>query len=220
MTNETVIHGCRTTKIYCRPNCPPGRRTKAENWVYFQSVEEARASGYRACKVCRPDEEPETLFLTRYNSPLGTYILISSQKGVCYLSPEDEEDYLARWQRSGARFQEDGEYSRAAVAELDAYFAGHLRRFTVPIDLRGTDFQRLVWEILLGISYGKTLSYGQVACAAGRCKGPRAVGQAIGRNPISIIVPCHRVIGSNGGLTGYGGGLPRKRALLKLEKAL
>ena len=220
MTNETVIHGCRTTKIYCRPNCPPGRRTKAENWVYFQSVEEARASGYRACKVCRPDEEPETLFLTRYNSPLGTYILISSQKGVCYLSPEDEEDYLARWQRSGARFQEDGEYSRAAVAELDAYFAGHLRRFTVPIDLRGTDFQRLVWEILLGISYGKTLSYGQVACAAGRCKGPRAVGQAIGRNPISIIVPCHRVIGSYGGLTGYGGGLPRKRALLKLEKAL
>ena len=220
MTDETVIHGCRTTKIYCRPNCPPGRRTKAENWVYFQSVEEARASGYRACKVCRPDEEPETLFLTRYNSPLGTYILISSQKGVCYLSPEDEEDYFARWQRSGARFQEDGEYSRAAVAELDAYFAGHLRRFTVPIDLRGTDFQRLVWEILLGISYGKTLSYGQVACAAGRCKGPRAVGQAIGRNPISIIVPCHRVIGSNGGLTGYGGGLPRKRALLKLEKAL
>lgn len=220
MTDEIVIHGCRTTKIYCRPNCPPGQRTKAENWVYFQSVEEVRTSGYRACKVCRPDEEPETLFLTRYNSPLGTYILISSQKGVCYLSPEDEEDYFARWQRSGARFQEDGEYSRAAVDELDAYFAGHLRRFTVPIDLRGTDFQRLVWEILLDIPYGKTLSYGQVACVAGRCNGPRAVGQAIGRNLISIIVPCHRVIGSNGGLTGYGGGLPRKRALLKLEKAL
>ncbi len=220
MTNETVIHGCRTTKIYCRPDCPPGRRTKAENRVYFQSVEDARASGYRACKVCRPDEEPETLLLTRYNSPLGTYILISSRKGVCYLSPEDEEDYLARWQRSGAIFQQDGEYSRAAVTELDAYFAGYLRWFTVPIDLRGTDFQRLVWRILCGIPYGKTLSYGQVACAADRPNGPRAVGQAIGRNPISIIVPCHRVIGSNGGLTGYGGGLPRKRALLKLEKVL
>ncbi len=220
MTSKTVIHGCCTTKIYCRPNCPPGRRTKAENRVYFQSVEEARASGYRACKVCHPDEEPETLFLTRYNSPLGTYILINSQDGVCYLSPEDEEDYFTRWQRSGVRFQEGGEYGRAAITELDAYFAGYLQRFTVSVDLRGTDFQRLVWEILLDIPYGKTLSYGQVACAAGQCNGPRAVGQAIGRNPVSIIVPCHRVIGSNGGLTGYGGGLPRKRALLKLEKAL
>ena len=220
MANETVIHGCRTTKIYCRPDCPPGRRTKPENRVYFQSVEEARANGYRACKVCRPDEEPETLFLTRYSSPLGTYILISSQTGVCYLSPEDEEDYFARWQRSGARFHEDSEHNRATVTELDAYFAGHLRRFTVPIDLRGTDFQRQIWEILCDIPYGETRSYSQVAYAAGRIKGSRAVGQAIGRNPISIIVPCHRVIGSNGSLTGYGGGLPRKSALLKLEKAL
>jgi len=220
MVNETVIHGCRTTKIYCRPDCPPGRRTKPENRVYFQSVEEARANGYRACKVCRPDEEPETLFLTRYSSPLGTYILISSQTGVCYLSPEDKKDYFARWQRSGARFHEDSEHNRAAVSELDAYFAGHLRRFTVPIELRGTDFQRQIWEILRGIPYGETRSYGQIAYAAGWINGSRAVGQAIGRNPISIIVPCHRVIGSNGSLTGYGGGLPRKSALLKLEKAL
>jgi len=220
MTNETVINGCRTTKIYCRPDCPPGRRTKEENRVYFQSVEEARAGGYRACKVCRPDEEPETMFLTRFNCPLGTYILISSQKGVCFIKPEDSEDYFTRWQRSGVRLQEGGEYNRDVVAELDAYFAGHLKRFTVPVDLRGTDFQRLVWEILLSIPYGETRSYGQVACAAGYPNGPRAVGQANGRNPISIIVPCHRVIGSNGGLTGYGGGLPRKRALLKLEKTL
>ena len=188
--------------------------------MYFKSVEEARASGYYACKVCRPDEEPETLFLTRYESPLGTYILLSSQMGVCYLSPDDKENYFAQWQRSGARFQEDGGYNRATAAELDAYFAGHLRRFTVPIDLRGTDFQRLVWEILCSIPYGKTLSYAQVALATGRSKGSRAVGQAIARNPISIIVPCHRVIGSNGGLTGYGGGLFRKETLLKLEKAL
>jgi len=220
MANETVISGCRTTKIYCRPDCPPGRRTKPENRVYFRSVEEARVSGYRACKVCRPDKEPETLFLTRYNSPLGTYILISSQAGVCYLSPEDEEDYFARWRRNGVKLQKDGEHNRAVVVELDAYFAGHLQRFTGPIDLRGTDFQRLVWEILCNIPYGETLSYSQVAHAADRSNGPRAVGQAIGSNPISIIVPCHRVLGSNGGLTGYGGGLHRKRALLELEKAL
>mgnify|MGYP001189831266 CR=1 FL=1 len=220
MVNETVINGCRTTKIYCRPDCPPGRRTKPENRVYFQSVEEARANGYRACKVCRPDEEPETLFLTRYNSPLGTYILLSSQTGVCYLSLEDEEDYFARWQRSGARLHEDSEHNRATITELDAYFGGYLRQFTVPIDLRGTDFRRRIWEILCGIPYGETRSYSQVASAAGRSKGPRAAGQAISHNPISIIVPCHRVIGSNGNLTGYGGGLPRKRALLEFEKAL
>ena len=220
MVNETVINGCSTTKIYCRPDCPPGRRTKPENRVYFQSVEDARANGYRACKVCRPDEEPETLFLTRYNSPLGTYILLSSQVGVCYLSPEDEEDYFARWQRSGARFQVDNEHNRTAVAELDAYFAGKIQQFTMPIDLRGTNFQRQVWEQLCGIPYGETRSYGQIAYATGWINGARAMGQAIGRNPISIIVPCHRVIGSNGSLTGYGGGLPRKIALLKLEKAL
>lgn len=220
MVNETVIHGCRTTKNYCRPNCLPGRRTKPENRVYFQSVEEARVNGYRTCKVCCPDEEPETLFLTRYSSPLGTYILISSQMGICYLSPEGDKDYFTRWQRSGARFHEDSEHNQATVTELDAYFAGHLQRFTVPIDLRGTDFQRQIWEILCGIPYGETRSYGQVAYAADRIYGSRAVGQAIGHNQISIIVPCHRVIGSNGSLTGYGGGLPRKSALLKLEKAL
>lgn len=217
MTNETVINGCRTTKIYCRPDCPPGRRTKEVNRVNFQSVEEARASGYRACKICRPDDESETMFLTRYNSPLGTYILISSQKGVCYLKPEEKEYYFTRWHRNGARIQEDAEYHHDAVTELDAYFAGRLRQFTVPIDLRGTDFQRLVWEMLRNIPYGETRSYAQVAHAAGRPNGPRGVGQAVGRNPISIIVPCHRVIGSNGELTGYGGGLPRKRALLELE---
>jgi len=220
MANEIIIHGCRTTKIYCLPDCPPGRRTKLENRVYFQSVEEARSNGYRACKVCHPDEEPETLFLTRYGSPLGTYILINSNKGVCYLAPEDEEDYFTRWQRNGARLQEDDEHNHAVVTELDAYFTGHLRRFIVPIDLRGTNFQRQVWEVLRGIPYGETRSYGQIAYAAGCANGPRAVGQAIGSNPISIIVPCHRVIGSNGQLTGYGGGLPRKRALLKLEKVL
>jgi O-6-methylguanine DNA methyltransferase len=220
MVNETVIHGCRTTKIYCRPDCRPGRRTKPENRVYFQSVKEARTNGYRACKVCRPDEGPETLFLTRYSSPLGTYILISSQMGVCYLLPEDDKDYFVRWQRNGVKYHEDSENNRTTVTELDAYFAGKIRQFTVPIDLRGTNFQRQVWEKLCGIPYGETRSYGQIAYATGWIIGARAVGQAIGRNPISIIVPCHRVIGSNGSLTGYGGGLPRKIALLKLEKAL
>lgn len=218
---NTVIHGCRTTKIYCRPDCSAGGRTKPENRVYFQSVEEARAGGYRACKVCKPDPphiEPDTFFLSRYQSPLGTYILVSSKLGVVYLEPEDETGtYLARWKRAGVKIQDDGECNRTVASELDAYFSGRIYQFTVPLDLRGTSFQRQVWELLRGIPYGETRSYGQVAYALGRPRAARPVGQAIGSNPVGIIVPCHRVIGSNGRLTGYGGGLHRKKALLDLE---
>ena len=103
------------------------------------------------------------------------------------------------------------------VGQLDDYFAGARRSFDLPIRLIGTDFQRFVWEALLAIPYGETRSYGQVAAMIGNPKAARAVGLANNRNPISIIVPCHRVIGSNGSLVGYGGGLDAKRYLLDLE---
>ena len=106
-----------------------------------------------------------------------------------------------------------------AAEELRAYFAGSLRVFRVPLDMQGTDFQLSVWNYLLKISYGETRSYSQVAEAVGRPKAVRAVGAANGSNPVAIIVPCHRVIGSNGKLTGYGGGLPLKKRLLELEGA-
>jgi methylated-DNA-[protein]-cysteine S-methyltransferase len=195
---------------------------KPENRVHFGSHEEAMASGYRACKVCKPDgpdPQPENLFVRSYHSPLGTYTLVSSRRGVvCVESPGEAEKRMVRLERDGIRLQEDGEYNAAVARELDAYFAGKLRRFTVPLDLRGTPFQRRVWELLCDIPYGETRSYGEVAQAVGNPKARRAVGQAIGRNPVAIVVPCHRVIGSDGGLTGYGGGLPRKRALLDLEQ--
>jgi methylated-DNA-[protein]-cysteine S-methyltransferase len=106
----------------------------------------------------------------------------------------------------------------APVAEqLDAYFAGTLTEFDVPLRLDGTPFQRRVWEVLRSIPYGDTVSYGEIATELGRPSASRAVGAANGSNPIAIVVPCHRVIGSTGRLTGYGGGLPRKRALLDLE---
>ena len=165
--------------------------------------------------------EPETFFLTRYQSPLGTYILVSSQFGVVYLAPEDEAgSHLARWEQSGTKIQDDGEHNHTVASELDAYFSGQLYQFSIPLDLRGTSFQRQVWELLRGIPHGETRSYGQVAYALGRALAARAVGQAIGSNPVSIVVPCHRVIGSNGKLTGYGGGLDRKQALLDLEAAV
>ena len=106
-----------------------------------------------------------------------------------------------------------------AAEELRAYFAGKLHVFRVPLDMEGTEFQLSVWNYLTGIPYGETRSYGQVAEAIGRSKAVRAVGAANGSNPVAIIVPCHRVIGSSGKLTGYGGGLPLKKRLLELEGA-
>lgn len=105
----------------------------------------------------------------------------------------------------------------SATAQLDAYFDGRCLAFTVPLDLQGTPFQRAVWLALRGIDHGVTASYGQIARLLGHPGALRAVGSAIGRNPVSVIVPCHRVIGSDGSLTGYAGGMPRKQALLARE---
>ncbi len=105
-----------------------------------------------------------------------------------------------------------------AMDELRRYFAGECIQFTCPLDLHGTEFQVAVWQELLRIPYGETRSYGEIAQAIGRPRASRAVGAATGANPLGIIVPCHRVIGSNGALIGYGGGLPTKEWLLALEK--
>jgi methylated-DNA-[protein]-cysteine S-methyltransferase len=103
--------------------------------------------------------------------------------------------------------------------QLKDYFAGKLRVFRIPLDMQGTDFQKSVWRELGAIPYGETRSYAQIAEAVGRPKAVRAVGAANGGNPVAIVVPCHRVIGSSGKLTGYGGGLPLKKRLLELEGA-
>jgi len=107
-----------------------------------------------------------------------------------------------------------------AVAELTEYFAGLRREFTLPLSPRGTAFQRQVWQALRAIPYGQTRTYGQIAEAIGRARACRAVGMANHTNPLPIVIPCHRVVGSNGSLTGYAGGLDVKTALLQLERAL
>ncbi len=105
-----------------------------------------------------------------------------------------------------------------AARQLRAYFAGELREFRLALDLRGSDFQKRVWRELSAIPYGETRSYGEIAAAIGAPRAVRAVGAANGANPVPIVVPCHRVIGAGGKLTGYGGGLPLKRRLLELER--
>ncbi|MCH7347802.1 methylated-DNA--[protein]-cysteine S-methyltransferase [Aeromonas sp. MR7] len=114
-------------------------------------------------------------------------------------------------------WQQDGEALAPYLAEFDAYFAGRLQRFTLPLAARGTAFQQAVWQALCDIPYGETRSYGEIARVIGKPSASRAVGAANGRNPLSIIVPCHRVIGQNGSLTGYAGGLSIKQELLRLE---
>ena len=150
------------------------------------------------------------MFYETYSSPVGPITLTSEGTGLTGLHT-GKFRIPAGWQRKPEMFKQ-------AVLQLDRYFAGKLERFDVPLDLKGTAFQLKVWNAMLDIPHGETLSYGELAQRIGFPKAARAVGQASGRNPVAIIVPCHRVVGSNGSLTGYGGGLERKAALLDLEK--
>jgi methylated-DNA-[protein]-cysteine S-methyltransferase len=137
--------------------------------------------------------------------------LVASENGI--------SEILLHWpQPTAGRHNPRNPFLREATRQLRAYFAGELREFDLPLDMRGTDFQLRVWHQLLKIPYGETRSYSQVAHAIHAPNAVRAVGAANGANPISIVVPCHRVIGSSGKLVGYGGGLPMKKRLLALEQ--
>jgi methylated-DNA-[protein]-cysteine S-methyltransferase len=146
-------------------------------------------------------------------SPVGGLTLVSN--GDALLTCEFEGRATIRATPGSRRGDRVLELARR---ELDAFFAGRLREFTIPLAPRGTPFQQRVWRALRAIPYGETRSYGQIAAAIGARDAVRAVGAANGANPIAIIVPCHRVIGANGSLTGFGGGLDRKRFLLELER--
>ncbi|PVE57927.1 cysteine methyltransferase [Arthrobacter sp. TPD3018] len=157
-----------------------------------------------------------TLAATRLVSPVGVLTLVASDAGlVAVLWPEEDP---RRVPLATTVQGDDHAILRAAAAQLTSYFAGEWRVFDVPLDLRGTDFQKAVWAALLTIPYGETRSYGAIARALGRPDASRAVGAANGRNPISIIVPCHRVVGSTGKLTGFAGGMTVKAQLLALER--
>lgn len=152
-----------------------------------------------------------------------TFHLAATSQGLAYLGlPNQTEAEFFRWislhlGKTPTTGKENEEMLRPYVAVLDQYLRGQIRVFDVPLDLHGTPFQKSVWKWLTKIPYGVTQSYGDVARGIGHPSAARAVAQAVGHNPISIIVPCHRVIGSNGRLVGYGGGLALKTDLLRLE---
>jgi methylated-DNA-[protein]-cysteine S-methyltransferase len=148
------------------------------------------------------------------DSPIGLLTLAGRGQVLSNLRMVDQtyETKRTGWSADSTAFQD-------VVDQLDAYFAGELTDFQLGLDLQGTEFQRRVWQALLTIPFGETRSYGDIAEQIGARGAARAVGLANGHNPIAIIVPCHRVIGAGGSLTGYGGGLDRKRSLLALESS-
>jgi methylated-DNA-[protein]-cysteine S-methyltransferase len=153
-----------------------------------------------------------------YNSPLGPVVLAARHGHMVGVWFVDQHHLPVTVNWSSA--PEDALLQRAR-RQLDEYFAGQRQQFDLPLDLStGSAFQQAVWRALLAIPFGVSSSYGAVSAVIGRPSAVRAVGGAIGRNPLGIVVPCHRVIGANGSLTGYAGGLERKTALLKLEGLL
>jgi O-6-methylguanine DNA methyltransferase len=157
----------------------------------------------------------ETLLYFRTPSPVGPLFLAASTKGLVRL------EFEARVQKlnpDATQLRESKPALAPYVRELNDYFAGERREFSLPLDLRGTEFQLACWRALLKIPYGETRSYRDIAQAIGHPQAYRAVGMSNNRNPIAIVVPCHRVIASSGSLCGYGGGLDIKRKLLELEQ--
>jgi len=151
---------------------------------------------------------------TQLDSPLGPLLLVADASGLRQVN-------FARngWNApANPGWREDASAFAQPIRQLRAYFAGELETFNIPLAPQGTPFQQKVWDELLNIPYGETISYGELAKRIGNPNASRAVGLANGSNPIPIIIPCHRVIGSNGKLTGYGGGLPIKEKLLALER--
>jgi O-6-methylguanine DNA methyltransferase len=176
----------------------------------------------------------EILHSTTVASPIGPLFLAAGEQGLVALefdarlpeqqtirqNPRNLQAESRSKKGEAVRFEESASAMRAYEQQLDEYFAGKRREFSFALDLRGTDFQQACWRALQAIPYGETRSYADIARAVGRPRGYRAVGMANNRNPVAIVVPCHRVIASDGTLCGYGGGLEVKRKLLELEGAL
>ncbi|HXF12060.1 MAG TPA: methylated-DNA--[protein]-cysteine S-methyltransferase [Terriglobales bacterium] len=156
----------------------------------------------------------KAIFYTYLGSPIGTLLLAGDASGLQQILFSTD----GRLVRPDPEWHEDPSALTEPVRQLNAYFAGQLEQFDLALLPQGTPFQQKVWSELQKIPYGETISYGELARRIGNPKASRAVGLANGSNPISIVIPCHRVIGSNGKLTGYGGGLPIKEKLLALEK--
>jgi methylated-DNA-[protein]-cysteine S-methyltransferase len=169
-------------------------------------------------------EARKRIYYAETDSPIGPITVASTSQGICWIDFGNGKKTLLnleRWAKLWLKtdlIEWDDRFHQPIFAQLHEYFAGERKQFAVPLDLQGTNFQKMVWESLLSIPYGETRSYKEVALHIRAPKAVRAIGGANNKNPIPIIIPCHRVVGSNGALVGYGGGLEIKEFLLELEK--
>jgi methylated-DNA-[protein]-cysteine S-methyltransferase len=225
-TTPGTLGGHRGNRVYGRLDCTGAARWIAAGHyvsqrVFFADAATAVAAGYRPCAGCLPAEyrawkdRRTHMTYTTCESPMGTLVLTGDDDGtVTGLRFDQPSAVPATWRRDDAAFG-------AARAQLAEYFAGDRETFDFPLRFAGgSAFERRVWEALRRIPHGTTTTYGEMARELGAEGAARAVGLANSRNPIAIVVPCHRVIGARGALTGYAGGLDRKRALLAHEGAL
>jgi O-6-methylguanine DNA methyltransferase len=163
----------------------------------------------------------ETVYYGEFAHRLGCIRIATTDRGLVQVGlPSETSEKFSAWLKANlpqASVEQAEPKTREVFQQLSEYFSGKRKVFTVELDLRGTEFQLKVWKAIHEIPYGQTISYGELARRIGFSDGARAVGAATGSNPIAIIVPCHRVVGSNGSLTGFGGGLPMKEFLLNLE---
>ncbi len=213
------VAAVRTTGIYCRPSCRV-RKPLPKNVTFLADAQAARAAGYRACLRCHPDQATMVTIRT-IDTPIGLMTLGATDDAVVLA------DFSARLmmpaqlasvrRRFGPIIEGDSPLLDRAEEQLRHYFAGERRRFDLPLDLPGSAFQERVWSELSRIPYGETITYRELAQRVGASPAWRAVGRANGSNRMAVIVPCHRVIATGGGLGGYGGGLAAKRFLLDLE---
>lgn len=171
---------------------------------------------------CKSSFPMKPFYSSYINSPLGAMIAVSSDIGICFLGFLDKVSLLDLYKRyeltSGQAIKKEANIHLESLAnELDLYFHNGLKTFETPIDLIGTEFQKSVWKVLMQVEYGATQSYKTLAEDDLLNSSSRAVANANRKNPVSILIPCHRIIGSDGSLTGYSGGLDRKKKLLQME---
>jgi len=168
-------------------------------------------------------ESSRKIFYTEMESPIGYLTIASTAKGICWIDFGKSKDSLPALQRWSKRWISSDQFIvgdkelQEAKEQLQQYFEKKRKMFDIPIDLYGTSFQKLVWQSLITIPYGQVLSYKDIAIQINAPKAVRAIGGANHQNPVPIIIPCHRVIGTNGNLVGYSGGIDIKRSLLTLE---
>jgi AraC family transcriptional regulator of adaptative response/methylated-DNA-[protein]-cysteine methyltransferase len=221
------FYSVSTSGVYCRPSCA-SRPANPAHVAFHPTADHARRAGFRPCKRCKPDglaasvrDVAEGIRYAIVQSSLGRVLVATSGRGLCaILFGEDdaalERDLRARFGTAGVK--EDA----AGLAAITAQVVGLVESpatvpFDLPLDARGTPFQRCVWQALRGIRAGSAASYAQVAASIGSPKSARAVAQACAANPLAVVVPCHRVVRGDGALSGYRWGVQRKRVLLRRE---